>query len=244
MASPVLAPAPRECCTRTVQHTGTATGSFEVLANVNTYLARSPSNDGQDKHSRIIFFFPDVFGPLYINNQLLIDYFASNGYLVVAPDYFEGDIFDQIRSQPGFDLFDWATKKLTRGKEIIPGWIKAIKAKYGYCFGAPFTLEAAATDLVVAAAIAHPSFLNEDHFKNVKKPLFLSCAEVDQQFPLESRHRAETILAENKAVYHFQLFGGVSHGFAVKGDPDVPNEKFAKEESARSIIRWFDRFSK
>lgn len=38
----------------------------------------------------------------------------------------------------------------------------------GYCFGAPHALEAAASDLLVASAIAHPSFVNEDHFKNIK----------------------------------------------------------------------------
>lgn len=45
--------------------------------------------------------------------------------------------------------------------------------------------------------------------------------ETDHTFPAESRRRAEDILAEVKAVYYVQLFSGVSHGFATRGDPDV-----------------------
>jgi dienelactone hydrolase len=37
----------------------------------------------------------------------------------------------------------------------------------GYCFGAPFVLDVCATDIVKAGAIAHPAFLDEDHFRKV-----------------------------------------------------------------------------
>lgn len=57
------------------------------------------------------------------------------------------------------------------------------------------------------------------------EPLFLSCAETDQTFPAESRHIAEKILADNKQSYHFQLFSGVEHGFALRGDMSVENER-------------------
>lgn len=49
----------------------------------------------------------------------------------------------------------------------------------------------------------------------------LSFAETDHTFPTESRHRAEVILAEVKATYHIQVFSGVVHGFATRGDPTV-----------------------
>ncbi|KAH9973374.1 Alpha/Beta hydrolase protein [Lactifluus volemus] len=214
MASPSLAAHPRQCCIQS------------------------------DKNQQILLYFSDVFGPLYVNNQLLMDYFASRGYLVASLDYFEGDKLETLRAKPGFDLAAWGSEKHSRAKELIPGWIAAVKAKYGYCFGAPHALEAAASDLLVACAIAHPSSVTEDHLKNLRTPLFLSCAEVDGQFPPNSRHRAETILAERRLDYHLQLFGGVSHGFAVRGNPEVPREKYAKEESARGILGWFDRFSK
>ncbi|KAH9952568.1 alpha/beta-hydrolase [Lactifluus volemus] len=255
MASPSLAAHPRQCCIQSVPHTGTPIGSIETLASTNTYITRGdPPRGDQDKNQQILLYFSDVFGPLYVNNQLLMDYFASRGYLVASLDYFEGDKLETLRAKPGFDLAAWGSEKHSRAKELIPGWIAAVKAKYGtegtkymavgYCFGAPHALEAAASDLLVACAIAHPSSVTEDHLKNLRTPLFLSCAEVDGQFPPNSRHRAETILAERRLDYHLQLFGGVSHGFAVRGNPEVPREKYAKEESARGILGWFDRFSK
>lgn len=84
-------------------------------------------------------------------------------------------------------------------------------------------------------------------------------SETDFTFPLESRRRAEDLLIAAKAKYHIQVFSGVSHGFAVKGNPDVEQERecnssssilnltviqgWAKEESARGVIGWFDRFT-
>jgi dienelactone hydrolase len=54
--------------------------------------------------------------------------------------------------------------------------------------------------------------------------------ETDRTFPAAARHRAEDILAEIKATYHVQLFSGVSHGFATRGDPNVENERTWKLE--------------
>jgi dienelactone hydrolase len=54
--------------------------------------------------------------------------------------------------------------------------------------------------------------------------MFFSCSEIDHTFPAESRHIAEKILADNKQLYHFQLFSGVAHGFALRGNMDVENE--------------------
>jgi hypothetical protein len=71
-------------------------------------------------------------------------------------------------------------------------------------------------------------------------------------------------LIETKATYHIQLFSGVQHGFATKGDPTVENSRtwafieksttinssgnlqpgWAKEQAARSVIEWFHRFNK
>jgi dienelactone hydrolase len=49
--------------------------------------------------------------------------------------------------------------------------------------------------------------------------------ETDFTFPTESRRRAEDILIETKATYHIQLFSGVQHGFATKGDPTNENTR-------------------
>lgn len=58
-----------------------------------------------------------------------------------------------------------------------------------------------------------------------EEPLFLSCAEVDHTFDSHSRQRALEILQTEKKPYHLQLFSGVEHGFALRGDLENPYER-------------------
>ncbi|KIJ93590.1 hypothetical protein K443DRAFT_684437 [Laccaria amethystina LaAM-08-1] len=251
--SPVLAGPPGDCCTKGVKHFGNPVGKVITITDVPTYLSEPPANVHSEGPKKVVLFFADIFGPLYVNARLLQDYYASHGYYVLGIDYFFGDAIYLHHEEVNFDKPAWLTKHREKAKEITPKWIEAVReiygvdAKYnavGYCFGGPFALELATTDKVVASAFAHPAFLNEDHFKEIKKPLLLSCAETDHTFPTESRRRAEDILAEVKATYHVQVFSGVLHGFGTRGDPEVENSRWAKEESARSIIEWFNRFSR
>jgi dienelactone hydrolase len=171
---------------------------------------------------------------------------------VLGLDYFFGDPISNHSGDDKFDLQAWLKIYREKAAEATPKWIKAVQEIYGddaiytavgYCFGAPFVMDIAATDQVVASAFAHPAFLEEDHFRSIKKPLLLSCAETDMTFPTDKRHRAEDILAEVKATYHVQVFSGVVHGWALRADLTDENARWAKEESARSIIEWFKRFS-
>ena len=40
--------------------------------------------------------------------------------------------------------------------------------RVGYCFGAPYVMDLLAEDWLIAGAFAHPTFLDEDHFKKVQ----------------------------------------------------------------------------
>ena len=50
------------------------------------------------------------------------------------------------------------------------------------------------------------------------EPLYLSCSEDDHTFDQESRRTALQILQAGKKTYHLQLFSGVEHGFALRGN--------------------------
>ncbi|EAU93581.2 hypothetical protein CC1G_02811 [Coprinopsis cinerea okayama7 len=247
--SRVLAGPIGDCCVQGVKHSGDPAGKSISIDNVPTYLSEPPRP--QEGRKKVVLFFSDVYGPFYLNNQLIQDYYASQGFYVVGIDYFFGDPI-YIHTEPDFDRDGWFTKSRKQAAEAVPRWIDAVREVYGqdgiysavgYCFGGPYVLETAATDKIVAGAFAHPAGLTEDHFRNVTKPVLLSLAETDFTFPPESRRRAVDILAEKKATYHVQLFSGVSHGFATRGDPAVENTRWAKEESARGIINWFIRWS-
>ncbi|KAJ7666972.1 dienelactone hydrolase [Mycena polygramma] len=256
-----------EDCFTGLKHSGDAVGKTVTFADVPTYVSEPPASVSRDGPKKIVLFFSDVFGPFYVNNQLLQDYFASQGFFVFGIDYFLGDPI-HVHTEEGFDRDAWAIQARAQAEEVTPKWLEAVRKQYGtdskycavgkrfqssrnsgadistgYCFGGPFVMNLGGTDDIMAAAFAHPAFLTEDHFKNLKHPLLMSCAESDFTFPAEFRRRAEDILVEVKAQYQVQVFSGVKHGFATRGDPEIPDARWAKEESARGIIGWFTRFT-
>ncbi|KAG6830477.1 hypothetical protein H0H92_000484 [Tricholoma furcatifolium] len=248
--SAVLAGPPGDCCFKAVKHSGTPVGKSIEIAGVPTYISEPTSEATGSK--KIILYLSDVFGPFFLNNQLIQDYFAGHGFLVLGIDYFFGDTIHLHLEEEGFDRQGWIANAKSKSREVWPKWLEAVREAYGteaqyfavgYCFGAPFALDLAATDKVLASAFAHPSLLTEDQFKGVTKPLLLVCAEVDKSFPPESRRKAEDILVEGKATYHISVFSGVSHGFATRCNLEIENERWAKEEAARQVIGWFTRFS-
>ena len=109
-----------------------------------------------------------------------------------------------------------------------------------------------------AGAFAHPAFLKEHHFENLKRecfeahlhiraaltcsiePLLLSCSADDVTFPKENRRRAIDLMDEREHRYQMQLFQGVAHGFALRGDMSDPWQKYCKEQSFEGIREWFD----
>ncbi|KAJ3987147.1 Alpha/Beta hydrolase protein [Lentinula detonsa] len=247
----VLAGPSGECCFTGFRHEGTPVGNTITIAEVPTYFVESSAKNGSDAKRRILIFFADVYGPFYQNNMLVQDFLAQNGFTVLGIDYFMGDPVHSHDGEEGFDRAKWMEKSHKIAHEVIPKWWEAVNRKYGneanycvvgYCFGAKYTMELSNDDAIVAAALAHPAFLNEDHFRKIKKPLMLSCAETDHTFPLQSRRIAEDILVERKAQYFFQVFSGVEHGFASRSDPSSPDGRWGKEQSAHGIALWFHRF--
>ncbi|KAL1950920.1 hypothetical protein VTO73DRAFT_69 [Trametes versicolor] len=247
MSAPLTGPL-GPCCARTIPHLGVARGTTEQIAGLTTYVARPAETHAAGL--RVILYFADVFGPLYLNGQLAMDYWAEHGYLVLGVDYFEGDSAAHHKGEEGWDVDEWVIPFRTSAARITPPWIAAVKERYGgpgtkfftvgYCFGAPFVMDLLATDWVTAGAFAHPAFLDEGHFERIERPLLMSSPEDDFTFPHAARRRAEDILVARKATYFIQIFGGASHGFATRPDPAVRGDRWAKEESARAVVRWFD----
>ncbi|KAF8999601.1 dienelactone hydrolase [Cyathus striatus] len=247
--SSTIAHPPGDCCFRSIKHSGDAVGHTISLGGMQTYVSEPPS---QGAGNKIILFLADIYGPMYTNSQLLMDWFATNGFMVISPDYFFSDAV-HYHTEEGFNRAQWVADAKVKADKVFPGWVDAVKAKYGeekdyfvvgYCFGAPFVCDLASTDQISAGAFVHPALLTETHFTNLKQPLLLSCAEIDHTFPAPLRHRAEDLLIEHKKTFHLQLFSGVQHGFGTRGDPEVEATRWAKEESARSVVGWFERFAK
>ena len=71
-------------------------------------------------------------------------------------------------------------------------------------------------------------------------PLSIAAAETDSIFPAEKRHKSEVILQKTGHPYQINLYSGVVHGFSVRGDMSVRQEKWAKEQAFYQAIAWFD----
>ncbi len=67
-------------------------------------------------------------------------------------------------------------------------------------------------------------------------------AETDQMLPAEKRHKSEEILKKTGQPYQINLYSGVAHGFAVRGDMTKPIAKYAKEQAFYQAIQWFDQW--
>jgi hypothetical protein len=79
MTSPVLAGPPGDCCVKGVKHFGEPSGETITIAGVQTYISKPPPAKDSSHDKKIILYLADVFGPFYVNAQLLQDYYASQG---------------------------------------------------------------------------------------------------------------------------------------------------------------------
>lgn len=78
--SATLAGPPGACCWSGIKHKGTPVGRVEMLGGLNTYISEPATGEtATGSHKKIVLFLADVYGPLFINNQLLQDFFTSCG---------------------------------------------------------------------------------------------------------------------------------------------------------------------
>lgn len=89
---------------------------------------------------------------------------------------------DRHTQNPDFDYEAWKRKHTAFADVAVPKWVAAVKKSYGtnttkfacvgYCFGAPYVCNELKGDTVTVGAFAHPAFLKEHHFTDLKSTLF------------------------------------------------------------------------
>lgn len=116
----------------------------------------------------------------------------------------------------------------------------------GYCFGGKYVIRHLRPDSgkFDAGYTAHPSFVDAAELKDIKGPLAISAAETDAIFPTEKRHETEAILKDLGLPYQINLYAGVEHGFAVRGDPNKRVTVYAKENAFLQGVQWFEEHLK
>lgn len=95
-------------------------------------------------------------------------------------------------------------------------------------------------DGIKVGFVAHPSFVEEEELAAIGGPLSIAAAETDSIFPAEKVFKSWEILAKTGHPYQINIFSGVEHGFAVRGDQKVQVQRFAKEQAFTQAVTWFD----
>jgi len=242
MASTSLGP----CCFTGFRHESTAAGETRSIGDVRTYFAYP---EGGKTPGKAVVVLSDVFG-IFINSQLLADDFAANGYLAVLPDLFDGDQMDPGDFDAGkVDISAWLPR---HGSDVVDAKVDAVIkhlredlgvtkiAGAGYCFGGKYVARFLRDGRLDTGYAAHPSLLSDGELAAIEKPFFISAAENDYMFTADLRHKAEGILARTGQPWQLNLFGGVSHGYAIRADLSVRQNKFAKEQAFVQALAWFD----
>ncbi|KAH7908202.1 dienelactone hydrolase [Hygrophoropsis aurantiaca] len=237
-------------CVQGVRHEGEPEGKIETIGGVKCYVGTPAVDYPKDK---VVLFLPDVFGIELVNNKLLVDDFARNGFKTIAPDYLHGDAIPaDAMSSGNFDIMAWFpnhTQEKTR--PTLDKLIAALKEQgvtafgaTGYCFGGRYVFDLAFDNVISVSVVAHPSLLKvpgdlEKYATSSKAPLLINSCTVDQQFPPEAQAQADVILGGFAPGYVREYFDGCTHGFAVRGDLSDPAVKAGKEGSFKKTIEFF-----
>lgn len=234
---------PSSCCLKSFDHEGKPLGSHKEIAGLDTYQIGEQYGD-----ERLIVILTDIYGNKFNNTLLVADELSKlNESQVLVPDILKGEpVADMSKFQ------EWMERhQPEENKQIVDGFLKKLHEEkspktvfgMGYCFGAKYAIQNLSDDgYFTAAAVAHPSFVAVEEVEAVKKPILISAATDDQIFPEELRNKSINILTKNDIRFQLDLFQGVSHGFAIKGDIKNPVVKYAKEKVIVDQTCFFKQF--
>jgi dienelactone hydrolase len=111
-----------------------------------------------------------------------------------------------------------------------------------------------------AGYTAHPTAIQTGELAAIEKPLSIAAAgritisksrqarvkltfaEIDTVWPAEHRHEAEGILSKTGQPYQINVYGGVQHGFAARGDMSNAHLKTSKELAFLQALNWFQYY--
>ncbi|KAI8970925.1 alpha/beta-hydrolase [Trametes punicea] len=242
-------------CFNGVRHEGQPEGKIEQISGVPCYVS-VPSGDYAKE--KVVLFLSDVFGIPLVNNKLLVDDFARNGFRTIMPDLFQGDPYpEDALNREDFDRDAWRSRHGPETwKPVLDAIVSTLQASgitwigtTGYCFGAPPALYLALKGATKVTVITHPSRLRipedlEEYRDKVKAPLLINSCETDPAFPQEAQAKADEILGGGRFPpgYERTYWEGCKHGFAVRGDIDDPKVKAGKEGAFEATVKFFQKY--
>ncbi|KAL8793374.1 MAG: hypothetical protein Q9195_004052 [Heterodermia aff. obscurata] len=243
-----------------------------IPPNIETYVTfppaipESPASSAQNpRYARSLLLLSDAHGIHLPSTQHLADRFAHTLHCpVIVPDQFHGSPHPLIKP-PDFDN-DLAMRELPlkhnpdvvdpimtqvlewmqRSPEHEKGGLGGVSSigGIGYCFGARFIIRLLSQHKLAAGVINHPSFHTAEELRALQSggPLAFYAAETDEIFTDEKRREMEDVLKGNGGRWMGTVFGGVEHGFSIRGDATVPEVRFAKQQAFTGAVVWLEEF--
>ncbi|XP_043709275.1 endo-1,3;1,4-beta-D-glucanase-like isoform X1 [Telopea speciosissima] len=189
----------------------------------------------------------DVFGFEAPNLRKLADKIAAAGYYVVVPEFMHGDPYDPDNTER--PVLVWIKDHgVDKGFEEAKPIVSAIKSKgfstigaAGFCWGGKVVVELAKSGYIQAAVLCHPGLVTIDDFKEVKAPIAVLGAEIDEYSPPELLEQFEGVLSVEGYV---KIFPGVIHGWTVRYDVEDKKAVEAAEEAHQDMLDWFAKYVK
>lgn len=182
------------------------------------------------------------------NLRKLADKVAAAGFLVVVPDLLYGDYIVDFHN-PQFDREAWRKAHGTdKASEDVKPLIAALKSKgvksigaAGFCWGGVVVVKLAISSSdIQAAVILHPGPISDNEINEVRIPIAILGAEIDNVFPPEKLKQIEEMLSVKTEFESFvKLYPGVTHGWTVRYNVDDEAAVKSAEEAHQDMLNWF-----
>jgi len=169
--------------------------------------------------------------------ESLVDRFAAEGFLAIAPDLFHGKT-TKSPDEAGRMLMeldaDRAEREIAGAGEYLLSRPECTSRSYGvvgFCMGGALAQYVATKEAKVGAAVSFYGGFKKVplELKNLRAPLMLIYGENDQSVPAESgRQRERELNALGKDVT-LLVYPGAGHAFFNDARPEAYNEAAAKD---------------
>lgn len=155
---------------------------------------------------------------------------ASEGYIVLAVDLFDGNVAktpEEARALVGGLKQDEATRKMREAANYLRDAEKTTKVgSLGWCFGGGQSLQLALNDGLDATVIYYGNLVTEkEKLLNINWPVLRIFGREDQSIPLEKVNEFEKALDDLGIKNEVHIYDGVGHAFANPTGPNYESEK-------------------
>lgn len=175
----------------------------------------------------------------------------------VAPLRSDPEVSDQVKKERGSaveaNLYPWIGRHGEDvSKPIIEKFIAAVRAdsgvskigSVGFCWGGHYTILLSSSNdypHLDAGVANHPSMLKvPDEITLVNKPVLVQVGDSDGQMPIEQVKETQKLFAGKKDA-EVIVYPGAVHGFTIRGDLNIEEEKEQKTSATEKAIKFLQK---